>query len=95
MTREHVTSRLRWFICSKIVKQPDLSLAEDEPIITGGIMDSMALAYLGVFVRPVHRFTGLYMRAIAPFRHFVVYPAIIGKMQSGWAARYGASGGRP
>jgi hypothetical protein len=47
------------------------------------------LAYLGVFVRPVHRLTGLYMRAIEPFRHFVVYPAIIRKMQSAWAARYG------
>jgi len=46
------------------------------------------LAYLGVFVRPVHRFTWLYMRAIAPFRHFFVYPAIIRKMQSAWAARY-------
>ena len=42
--------RLRWFICYKIVKQPDLSLDEDERIITGGIMDSMALAYLGVFI---------------------------------------------
>jgi acyl carrier protein len=50
LTREHVIERLRWFIRHKIVKQPDLSLDEDEPIITGGIMDSMALAYLGVFI---------------------------------------------
>jgi hypothetical protein len=49
------------------------------------------LAYLGVFVRPIHRFTGLYMRAIAPFRHFIVYPAIIQTMQDAWAARYGPS----
>ena len=42
--------RLRWFICHKVVKQPGLSLGEAEPIITGGIMDSMALAYLGVFI---------------------------------------------
>ena len=47
------------------------------------------LAYLGVFVQPVHRFTGLYMRAIAPFRRLVVYPAVIRKMQSAWAERYG------
>jgi len=51
------------------------------------------LAYLGVFVRPVHRLTRLYMRAIAPFRHFVVYPAIIQRMQSAWAARYGDGSG--
>ena len=47
------------------------------------------LAYLGVFVQPVHRFTRLYMGAIAPFRRLVVYPAVIRKMQSVWADRYG------
>jgi uncharacterized protein DUF2867 len=47
------------------------------------------LAYLGVFVQPVHRFTRLYMTAIAPFRRLVVYPALIRKMQSAWVERYG------
>ena len=47
------------------------------------------LAYVGVFVQPVHRFTRLYMRAIAPFRRLVVYPAIVRQMQSAWAERYG------
>jgi hypothetical protein len=51
------------------------------------------LAYLGVFVRPVHRLTGLYMAAIAPFRRLVVYPAVIRKMQSVWAERYGGEAG--
>jgi len=51
------------------------------------------LAYLGVFVQPVHRFTRLYMGAIAPFRRLVVYPAIIRKMQSAWAERYGGERG--
>ena len=51
------------------------------------------LAYLGVFVQPVHRFTWLYMRAIAPFRRLVVYPAVIRTMQSAWAERYGGEGG--
>jgi Protein of unknown function (DUF2867) len=46
------------------------------------------LAYLAVFVQPVHRFTRLYMTAIAPFRRLVVYPAIIRKMQSAWVERY-------
>jgi CubicO group peptidase (beta-lactamase class C family) len=57
------------------------------------------LAYLGVFVRSVHRFTGLYMMAIAPFRRLVIYPAVIRKMQRAWAERYGGEGrnasGRP
>jgi hypothetical protein len=48
------------------------------------------LAYLGVFVRPVHRLTGLYMAAIAPFRRLVVYPALIRKVQRAWAERYGS-----
>jgi hypothetical protein len=51
------------------------------------------LAYLGVFVQPVHRFTRLYMGAIAPFRRLVVYPAVIRKMQSAWAERYGGESG--
>ncbi len=51
------------------------------------------LAYLGVFVQPVHRFTRLYMGAIAPFRRLVVYPAVIRKMQSAWAERYGRESG--
>src|SRR5262245_18452872 len=48
------------------------------------------LAYAGVFVKPVHRFTGLYMHAIAPFRRLIVYPAVIRRMQRAWAERYGA-----
>ena len=47
------------------------------------------LAYLGVFVQPVHRFTRLYMAIIAPFRRLVVYPAIIRKVQGAWVERYG------
>jgi hypothetical protein len=51
------------------------------------------LAYLGVFVQPVHRLTRLYMTAIAPFRRLLVYPAIIRKMQSEWVERYGGESG--
>jgi len=49
------------------------------------------LAYAGVFVKPVHPFTRLYMEAIAPFRRLVVYPAVIRKVQSVWVQRYGGS----
>jgi hypothetical protein len=48
--------------------------------------------YLGVFVHPVHRFTRLYMGAIAPFRHLVVYPALIRRMRRAWIDRYGGAG---
>ena len=49
------------------------------------------LAYLAIYAQPVHRFTRLYIRAIAPFRRLVVYPAIIRKVQSLWADRNGIS----
>ena len=52
-------------------------------------MPSGYLAYAGVFVQPVHRFTRLYMGAIAPFRRLVVYPAVLRTVQSAWAQRYG------
>jgi hypothetical protein len=48
------------------------------------------VAYLGVFVRPVHRLTRLYMGAIRPFRRLVVYPALIRTMQRTWVDRYRA-----
>ena len=51
------------------------------------------LAYWAIYVQPVHRLTRLYMRAIAPFRRLVVYPAIIRKVQSAWAERYGGDRG--
>jgi hypothetical protein len=50
------------------------------------------LAYLAIYVQPVHRLTKLYMRAIAPFRRVIVYPAIVRKMQRAWAERYGREG---
>jgi len=51
------------------------------------------LAYLAIYVRPVHRLTGLYMRAIAPFRRLIVYPAIIRNVQRAWTERYGRENG--
>src|SRR5207237_7426696 len=51
------------------------------------------LAYWAIYVQPAHRFTRLYMRAIAPFRRLVVYPAIIRKVQRPWAERYGGDRG--
>jgi hypothetical protein len=51
------------------------------------------LAYVGVFVKPVHGLTKLYMGAIGPFRRLLVYPAVIRKMQTAWAQRWGRDTG--
>jgi len=45
------------------------------------------LACWAIYVRPVSRFTALYMTAIAPFRRFLVYPAIIRTVQGAWTER--------
>ena len=50
------------------------------------------LAYWAIYVKPVSRFTALYMAAIAPFRRFLVYPAIIQKVQRAWVECYGVEG---
>ena len=47
------------------------------------------LTYLGIFVRPINRFTRLYMAAIRPFRHLIVYPAVVRSVQRAWAERDG------
>jgi hypothetical protein len=44
--------------------------------------------YWGVYVQPVTRWTPLYMAAIEPFRRFIVYPTVLGKLRGEWALRY-------
>lgn len=42
---------------------------------------------MGVYVKPRGRFGDAYMAAIAPFRHRVVYPALMRQIQRAWEAR--------
>ena len=44
--------------------------------------------YWGVYVKPVSRWTRLYMLAIEPFRRFVVYPSMLGRVRRAWTAKY-------
>ena len=44
--------------------------------------------YLAVYVKPVSRFTTLYMALIDPFRRLVVYPALGRQAQQRWSLRY-------
>jgi len=41
--------------------------------------------YLGIYVKPVSRFTTLYMALIDPFRRLVVYPALGRYVQRSWS----------
>lgn len=47
--------------------------------------------YWAVYVKPVSRFTSLYMAAIEPFRRFIVYPSILRRIERAWAAKYGTT----
>jgi Protein of unknown function (DUF2867) len=46
--------------------------------------------YWGVYVRPVSWLTRPYLIAIEPFRRFLVYPALLGRIRRAWIAAYGA-----
>jgi hypothetical protein len=46
---------------------------------------------MGVYVKPRGRFGAVYMAAIAPFRHLVVYPALMREIERAWNARMGTS----
>jgi acyl carrier protein len=45
-----VREMLRGFIVAELIRDPAYKLGDDEEIITKGLMDSFALAELGVFV---------------------------------------------
>lgn len=48
---------------------------------------------MGVYVKPRGRFGTTYMAAIAPFRHRVVYPALMREIERAWNARMGKGAG--
>lgn len=50
MEQENVRETLRDYIVSELMRDPDYELENDEHIISDGLMDSFALAQLGVFV---------------------------------------------
>jgi acyl carrier protein len=43
-------SQLRTFICRELIRNPNYPLRDDEPLVTGGLIDSFAIAQVGVFV---------------------------------------------
>jgi acyl carrier protein len=45
-----VYRRLREFICTELIGRPSYPLGDDEPLMSGGLIDSMSVARLGVFI---------------------------------------------
>ena len=50
MDAQEMRDRLRDFVRSELLRKPDYPLADDEPLITGGLIDSLSLAQVDVFV---------------------------------------------
>jgi acyl carrier protein len=50
MDEQTVKEKIRTYILRELVRDEDYPLADDEGIITGGLMDSFSLADLGVYV---------------------------------------------
>jgi Protein of unknown function (DUF2867) len=48
--------------------------------------------YWAVYVRPVSWLTRPYLIAIEPFRRFLVYPAMLGRIRRVWIGAYGGTG---
>ncbi len=49
--------------------------------------DGLYRGQMGVYVKPRGRLGAAYMAAIAPFRHRVVYPALMREIERAWDAR--------
>jgi acyl carrier protein len=50
MTAAEVREPLRRFIRDELIRNPHFVIADDEPLITGGIIDSFSLAEIAVFI---------------------------------------------
>jgi acyl carrier protein len=50
MDRNDVKTRLRDFIVTELLNNPNYQISDDQPLITGGMIDSFSLAQVGVFV---------------------------------------------
>ena len=50
MDRNEVQEKLRAFVVKEMIRMPKYALKDDEPLITGGLVDSFSLALFGVFV---------------------------------------------
>jgi len=47
---QEIQVRLKEYICRELLNNPTYPLAVDEPLITGGLIDSFSLAQIGVFI---------------------------------------------
>ena len=49
-TRAEILNGLRTFICAELMQHPSYPLKNDEPLMSGGLIDSFCVAHIGVFI---------------------------------------------
>lgn len=47
---EKIRDALKDYIRTELLRRPSYPLHDDEPLITGGLIDSFCVAHLGVFI---------------------------------------------
>lgn len=50
MERNEVLEKVRAFTLKELLKNPDYALKNDEPLFSSGLIDSFAMAQVGVFI---------------------------------------------
>ena len=50
MTEKEIKEKLKIYLCNEIIKNKDYPLQDDEPLITGGLIDSFSLVHIAVFI---------------------------------------------
>jgi len=50
MDHNEVVNKIRNFIVTELLKNPEYDLKEDEPLFSNGTIDSFAIAQIGVFI---------------------------------------------
>jgi acyl carrier protein len=50
MDEQTIRQKLRTYITRELIRDPGYDLGDDEGVITGGLMDSFALAELAVYI---------------------------------------------
>lgn len=48
MDPNQIKTKLKQFICTELLHNPDYQIKDDEPLITSGLIDSFSLAQIGV-----------------------------------------------
>ena len=48
--KSEVLDGLRTFICTELMQHPSYQLMNDEPLMSGGLIDSFCLAHIAVFI---------------------------------------------